>query len=72
MAISVGEITGLEDSRYSITVRAINDAGSSEVIVTTMTRALEAGESSEIVINWSHPIEVSYLQLHLLLPLMRE
>ena len=43
MATSVGEITGLEeDSRYSITVRAINDAGSSEVTVTAVT--LEAGE----------------------------
>ena len=43
MATSVGEITGLEeDSSYSITVRAINDAGSSEVTVTEMT--LEAGE----------------------------
>ena len=39
----VGEITGLqEDSSYSITVRAINDAGnSSEITVTAMT--LEAG-----------------------------
>ena len=39
----VGEITGLqEDSSYSITVRAINDAGnSSEITVTVMT--LEAG-----------------------------
>ena len=37
------DITGLEeDSSYSITVRAINDAGSSEVTVTAMT--LEAGE----------------------------
>ena len=36
------DITGLEeDSSYSITVRAINDAGSSEVTVTEMT--LEAG-----------------------------
>ena len=43
MATSVSEITGLEeDSSYSITVRAINDAGSSEVSVTAMT--LEAGE----------------------------
>ena len=43
VATSVGEITGLEeDSSYSITVRAINDAGSSEVTVTAMT--LEAGE----------------------------
>ena len=43
MATSVGNITGLEeDSSYSITVRAINDAGSSEVTVTAMT--LEAGE----------------------------
>ena len=43
MATSVGEITGLEeDSRYSITLRAINDAGSSEDTVTAMT--LEAGE----------------------------
>ena len=43
MATSVGEITGLEeDSSYSITVRAINDAGSSEVTITEMT--LEAGE----------------------------
>ena len=39
----VGEITGLqEDSSYSITVRAINDAGnSSEITVIAMT--LEAG-----------------------------
>ena len=37
------DITGLEeDSSYSITVRAMNDAGSSEVTVTAMT--LEAGE----------------------------
>ena len=37
------EITGLEeDSSYSITVRAINTAGSSEVSVPAMT--LEAGE----------------------------
>ena len=43
MATSVGEITDLEeDSSYSITVRAINDAGSSEVTLTAMT--LEAGE----------------------------
>ena len=55
-ATGVGEITGLEeDSRYSITVRAINDAGSSEVTVTAMT--LEAGESSERIINWSHSLK---------------
>ena len=43
MAASVGEITGLEEgSTYSITVRALNDAGSSEVTITAMT--LEAGE----------------------------
>ena len=40
------EITGLEeDSSYSITVRATNDAGSSEVTVTVMT--LEAGECGD-------------------------
>ena len=42
------DITGLEeDSSYSITVRAINDAGSSEVTITAMT--LEAGERDAIV-----------------------
>ena len=40
------EIMGLEeDSTYSITVRAMNDAGSSEVTVTVMT--LEAGECGD-------------------------
>ena len=40
------DITGLEeDSRYSITVRAMNDAGSSEVSVNVMT--LEAGECGD-------------------------
>ena len=40
------DITGLEeDSTYSITVRAMNDAGSSEVSVTVMT--LEAGECGD-------------------------
>ena len=42
-ATSIGEITGLqEDSSYTITVTAINDAGTSEDTVTVMT--LEAGE----------------------------
>ena len=45
MATSVGEITGLEeDSSYSITVRAINDAGSSEDSNTVTAMTLEAGE----------------------------
>ena len=49
------DITGLEeDSSYSITVRAVNDAGSSEFedsnTVTAMT--LEAGER-DIATDWS-------------------
>ena len=39
------DITGLEeDSSYTITVRAINDAGSSEVSNTVTAMTLEAGE----------------------------
>ena len=48
------EITGLEeDSRYSITVRAINDAGSSEDSNTLTVMTLEAGER-DIGIDISH------------------
>ena len=67
------EITGLEeDSSYSITMRAINDAGSSEVTLTAMT--LEAGErdsihSSSCDSNISWPVYCS-LQLLLLLPVL--
>ena len=55
------DITGLEeDSRYSITVRATNDAGSSEDSNTVTAMTLEAGERDTIVPPVSPIFQVLY------------
>ena len=62
------EIMGLEeDSSYSLTVTAANEAGSSAVSVTSMTE--EAGERSKAIVI-GHVLLKCFLQLHLLLLLL--